>query len=99
MGMKRSLSMKKKKTNVLDLTRVVRACLVFSQNNLYMVLKERLPTDLFKYVKIRFTDVDRREGVLNVDVVSLSSNIAQILVQMNKVLPVSIVDVKRLGHS
>ena len=64
-----------------------------------MVLKERLPTDLFKYVKIRFTDVDRREGVLNVDVVSLSSNIAQILVQMNKVLPVSIVDVKRLSHS
>ena len=47
---------------------------------------------------MRFTDVDPREGALNVDVVSLSDNIAQILVQMNKVLPVAIVDSNRGGH-
>ena len=94
---RRSITMKnKKKRSVLDLTRVVRASLLFSQNNLYMVLKQRLPTDLC--VKVRFTDVDPREGALNVDVVSLSDNIAQILVQMNKVLPVAIVDSNRGGH-
>ena len=56
-----------------------------------MVLKQRLPTDLFKYIKIRFTDVDTKEGSLNLEAVTLSKNITQILVQMNTILPVLIV--------
>ena len=54
----------KRKSSVVELTRIVSTRLVFSQNNLYMVLKQRLPTDLFKYIKIRFTDVDTKEGSL-----------------------------------
>lgn len=81
----------KRKSSVVELTRIVSTRLVFSQNNLYMVLKQRLPTDLFKYIKIRFTDVDTKEGSLNLEAVTLSKNITQILVQMNTILPVLIV--------
>ena len=81
----------KRKSSVIELTRIVSTRLVFSQNNLYMVLKQRLPTDLFKYIKIRFTDVDTKEGSLNLEAVTLSKNITQILVQMNTILPVWIV--------
>lgn len=81
----------KRKSSVVELTRTVSTRLVFSQNNLYMVLKQRLPTDLFKFVKIRFTDVDTKEGSLNLEAVTLSKNITQILVQMNTILPVLIV--------
>lgn len=81
----------KRKSSVIELTRIVSTRLVFSQNNLYMVLKQRLPTDLFKYIKIRFTDVDTKEGSLNLEAVTLSKNITQILVQMNTILPVLIV--------
>ena len=81
----------KRKSSVVELTRTVSTRLIFSQNNLYMVLKQRLPTDLFKFVKIRFTDVDTKEGSLNLEAVTLSKNITQILVQMNTILPVLIV--------
>ena len=92
----------KRKSNVVELARVVNTSLVFSQNNLYMVLKQRLPTDLFKFIKIRFTDVDTKEGILNLEAVTLSKNITQILVQMNTILPVLFVSEEAkpdgLGH-
>ena len=81
----------KRKSSVVELTRIVSTRLVFSQNNLYLVLKQRLPTDLFKYIKLRFTDVDTKEGSLNLEAVTLSKNITQILVQMSTILPVLIV--------
>lgn len=83
----------KRRSDTYDICRFVHIALRFDRKNLFLVIKFKQPTDLYKYLKIRLTDQEK-EVDSNSSSVLLGQNVLQLLQQFNAITTVNLVNQK-----
>lgn len=80
----------KRRSDTYDVCRFVHIALRFDRKNLFLVIKFKQTTDLYKYLKIRLTDQEK-EVDSNPSSVLLGQNVLQLLQQFNAITTVNLV--------
>lgn len=87
----------KHRNNGYDICRFVHVSLQFDYKNLFLLIKYQQPFDIYKYLKIRLTDMKDKVTSHSTSVL-IGQNVLQLLQQLKSVIAVNLVVFLELFH-